>query len=227
MKKLFLTACIAVATAFSANAQKVTVRAEVGGNITNVDSKIKDHKLSSDVLVGVRAGAGVEFNFAEMIYAATGLNYHMGGSERSIDLGKGFLNKDKSATLKNRTHTLSIPINLGVRVPLGDFAVSAEVGPYVAYTLSTKGSVEGLGEDIFNKLTDGKDIDLKDLRNQFEAGVGASVAGEYKSFYLRLGTTWGLTNMAKVPEDAVQKALNINVDDLKNHEFYLTFGIRF
>ncbi len=235
MKKLFLTACIAVATAFNVNAQGISVRAEVGGNFTNIDSKIKEKKFDSDMLMGLRAGVGVEFKFAPMIYAATGLNYRMGGNEHSFDVLTGALKKNQEkTTFQVRNHTLSLPINLGLRVSFGDFGVSAEAGPYIAYTLSSKGSIEGAGKEALNSLKTllGADVDtsidlLKDRRKQFEAGIGGSIAGEYKNFYLRLGTTWGLTNMAKDPENAIQKMMTLDADDVKNHEFYLTFGVRF
>ncbi len=234
MKKLFLTACVALVSAFSLNAQGLTVRAEVGGNFTNIDSKIKSQELKTDMLMGLRAGLGVEFKFAPIVYAATGLNYRMGGNKDSFEIAKGLLGKEDQTTMKVRSHTLSLPINLGLRIPLGVVSVSLEGGPYLAYTLSSKGSVEGASKEVLEGLNEffGADKDtsfdlLKKHQKQFEVGIGGSIAAEYQNYYLRLGTTWGLTNMAKEPENAIQKALNISPDDIKNHEFYLTFGLRF
>ncbi len=234
MKKLFLAVCATVIGAFSLNAQKIAFRAEVGGNVTNVSSKLDSKKFDTDMLMGLRAGAAVEFKFAPMVYAATGLNYRMGGSKATEDLSKELLKSKVTTTV--RDHSLSLPVNLGLRVGLGSLSVSAEAGPYFAYTLSSKSISEITGElkGVTEKMKQTETIDLlkdNELRNRFEVGVGVSVAAEYKSFYLRLGTTWGLTNMMKENKNDVSKVANELLegmpDTLKNHEFYLALGIRF
>ncbi len=231
MKKFFLAACVAVVSAFSMNAQGIHFRAEVGGNFTNIDSKIKDKKFDTNMLAGLRAGLGVELKFAPMVYAATGLNYRMGGSKNSLEiLGKVI----KEDVFEVRNHSISLPINLGLRAKFGAFGVSAEAGPYLAYTLSSTqtNNITKELQDSYAFLKDLEDkTDLLEYRNRFEAGVGASIAAEYSNFYLRLGTTWGLTNMMKDNKDDISKALNglfkTMPDNLKNHEFYLNLGIRF
>ncbi len=223
MKKLFLTACMAVLGAFSLNAQGLAFRAEVGGNFTNLS--IKNIEKKYDMRAGLRAGLGVEYAFSPMMYASTGLNYRMSGAKNEIvkSESRGSLTSIMTNTSKVRFHNLSLPINLGLRVSLSNvLAVSVEAGPYLSYALSGKGfremKVELQGavntvtkEDFTDDLFKG-DAPLK----RFEAGVGASVAAEYSNYYLRLGTTWGLTNISKKDSDAT-----------KNNEFYLSVGLRF
>ncbi len=220
MKKLFLAACVAVVSAFSLNAQGLAIRAEVGGNFTNIDQKVADKKLDLDMLAGLRAGVGVEYQFAPMIYAATGLNYHMGGSKLTKKVAEKFIIGADSGKIRN--HTLSLPVNLGLRAKFGAFGVSADAGPYLSYMLSSKtiGEIpneikDGMGK-MGLKLEDPTIDNLNDFYKSFEVGVGVSVAAEYLNYYLRLGTNWGLSDISKIDHTTI-----------KNNEFYLALGIRF
>ncbi len=119
-----------------------------------------------------------------------------------------------------------MPVNLGLRVKFGSFGVSAEAGPYLSYMLSSETILGALEE---TKLA--LKVPFDNLKNghmkRLSAGIGASVAAEYKMFYLRLGTTWGLTSLV---DKGVEIGKSIPVyfeDDLKNNEFYLNLGIRF
>ncbi len=222
MKKFLLAVCIAAVSAVGLNAQGIHLRAEVGGNFTNVDQKIKDKSIDPSSLTGFRAGVGVELGFMPFVYTATGLNYKMGGSERSFNNIEAFLKQ--SGEVETRNHSLSVPLNLGLRVPVvpGLFSVSVEGGVYVAYMLSAESSsVSNISKEVSGVWKEFKESSTTDLLKgdnlkRFEAGLGASVAAHYKSLYLRLGTTYGLTEMSKISEESV-----------KNHEFYICLGLRF
>ncbi len=231
MKKLFLVVCATLVGAFSLNAQKLGFRAEVGGNLTNMTQEFKEKDLDLSMLAGVRAGIGLEFQFSPMVYAATGLNYHMGGTKLTTDALQDLFKTEGAESAKIRTHVLSLPVNLGFRFAVvpEKFSVSAEIGPYVSYGISSKtiyelpeGFKEGLDNfgEIFDSSFSVEDPSIDNYKaeffKRFEAGVGASVAAEYLNYYLRLGTTWGLTSVSDFE--------NL---DTKNNEFYLTVGLRF
>ncbi len=50
MKKLFLAVCVAVVSAFSANAQDLHFRAEVGGNFSNLSQKVADKSFDTNMV---------------------------------------------------------------------------------------------------------------------------------------------------------------------------------
>ncbi len=61
MKKLFLTACVAVLGAFSLNAQGLAFRAEVGGNVAT--KTISGTEITPELknVIGLRLGAAALF----------------------------------------------------------------------------------------------------------------------------------------------------------------------
>ncbi len=189
MKKLFLTACVAVLGAFSLNAQGLAYRAEIGGNVATKTISGDKGSLEFKNVMGLRLGAAAEYSLSENMYLSGGLNYVMGGAKGDNTL---------------RDHNLTIPVNFGGRFAVSNtFAVSVEAGPYASFLLAAKAG----------------DLDIKDQRKTFEAGLGISVAGEFQNrYYVRLGSDFGLTNIAKN-----------TVGDLKykSNQFYLSVGLRF
>ncbi len=180
MKKLFLTACVAVLGAFSLNAQGLAFRAEVGGNVATKTISGDNGSLEFKNVMGLRLGGAAEYSLSENMYLSGGLNYVMGGA--------------KSGENTLRDHNLTIPVNFGGRFAVSNaFAVSVEAGPYASFRLSAKN----------------EDLDVKDAFKTFEAGLGISVAGEFQNrYYLRLGTDYGLTNITKDKQlaDATMKS---------------------
>ncbi len=202
MKKLILTACVALAGMFSLNAQKLSYRAEVGANVTAkylTGGTVPGKHLPN---FGVRAGLGAEYMFSSNMYLASGLNYRMGGLESTFDTPQG---KIKSAL---REHNLSLPINVGGRFAVNNaFAVVLEGGPFLSYTFSSKRKTGSRG--AMNEVN----------RKPFELGVGLSVVTEFqKCYFLRLGADFGLTDVQKERKGSLRKMTD---------EIYLTFGVRF
>ena len=196
MKKIMIAAIALLAGTFVAQAQKVHPRIEVAGNFSSNIAKdekgysIKDYKA----LPGFRVAGAVEVDVLGPLYIAPGVAFQQNRSKAS----------DNTTTL----NYINVPINLGLRVGLGDnMTVSLEGGPSFSYGISSKTTAEE-ALDYF------KNGGLK----RYDTGVNASAAVHFNKLYVRLGSDIGLTNIYKNKESK---------ESLKNASFYLGVGLRF
>lgn len=215
MKKLLLLGA-AVAGLATAQAQ-ITVhpRAEVGENISTLSVKVDNKSLDgAKSLVGLRIGGAAEIalpvNVGSMttLYVAPGLLYRQLGA----------IDKNKEASLENkvRINTLTVPVNLGLRVALNDlFAVSLEAGPNFSYVLSAKSIAKSNSTTIERNLLKGEDGSKAPMKT-FEVGVGVSAALEYNKYFVRVGADLGLNNLS-----------NIEKNSVKTSDFHIGVGYRF
>lgn len=194
MKKMMIAAIALLAGTFVAQAQKVHPRIEVAGNFsTNIakDEKgysIKDYKA----LPGFRVAGAVEVDVLGPLYIAPGVAFQQNRSKTG----------DNTTTL----NYINVPINLGLRIGLGDMTVSLEGGPSFSYGISSKTTATEAVDDFKKKY------------NRFDTGVNASAAVHFNKLYVRLGSDIGLTNIYKNKESK---------ESLKNASFYLGVGLRF
>ena len=193
MKKFVyvLIALLCVGAVTQVQAQDIHPRVEVAGNFsTHIVNNAKGLSIKDyKMRSGFRVAGAVEFSLLGPLYFAPGLAFQQNGSKVG----------DRVATLNYLS---------GLRAGLGNVvAISVEAGPSFSYGISSESS--------FNDV-------LKNLENEgfrrFETGVNASVALSLSSFYVRLGSDIGLTNIYK------KKA---NAESLKNASFYLGVGLRF
>ena len=215
MKKLLLLGA-AVAGLATAQAQ-ITVhpRAEVGENISTLSLKVDNKSLDgAKSLVGLRIGGAAEIalpvNVGSMttLYVAPGLLYRQLGA----------IDKNKEASLENkvRINTLTVPVNLGLRVALNDlFAVSLEAGPNFSYALSAKSIAKSNTTTVEQNLLKGEDGHKAPMKT-FEVGVGVSAALEYNKYFVRVGADLGLNNLS-----------NIEKNSVKTSDFHIGVGYRF
>lgn len=215
MKKLLLLGA-AVAGLATAQAQ-ITVhpRAEVGVNVSNLSVKVDNKSLDgAKSLVGLRIGGAAEIalpvNVGSMttLYVAPGLLYRQLGA----------VDKNKEASLENkvRINTLTVPVNLGLRVGLNDhFAVSLEAGPNFSYVLSAKSIAKSNSTTVEQNLLKGEDGHKAPMKT-FEVGVGVSAALEYNKYFVRVGADLGLNNLS-----------NIEKNSVKTSDFHIGVGYRF
>lgn len=215
MKKVLLLGA-AVAGLATAQAQ-ITVhpRAEVGENISTLSVKVDNKSLDgAKSLVGLRIGGAAEIalpvNVGSMttLYVAPGLLYRQLGA----------IDKNKEASLENkvRINTLTVPVNLGLRVALNDlFAVSLEAGPNFSYALSAKSIAKSNSTTIERNLLKEEDGSKAPMKT-FEVGVGVSAALEYNKYFVRVGADLGLNNLS-----------NIEKNSLKTSDFHIGVGYRF
>ena len=215
MKKVLLLGA-AVAGLATAQAQ-ITVhpRAEVGENISTLSVKVDNKSLDgAKSLVGLRIGGAAEIalpvNVGSMttLYVAPGLLYRQ--------LGAVDKNKESSVENKVRINTLTVPVNLGLRVALNDlFAVSLEAGPNFSYALSAKSIAKSNSTTIERNLLKEEDGSKAPMKT-FEVGVGVSAALEYNKYFVRVGADLGLNNLS-----------NIEKNSVKTSDFHIGVGYRF
>ncbi len=201
MKKLILFG-IALAGFTSVQAQNRTIRAEVGLNVsTTMVLTNQGVSFVPDPLLAPRIGATIEYDLSHKYklggllntYFAPGIYYKTSGSDikstpqkRRVDILGGLLSSSESLKIDY----LSVPLNVGTRIPLSKSAsLSLEVGPTIAYALSAKQKIGDYTLDLFSE-------DLK--TNRFELGWGSSLAIEFDKFYIRSTVENALTNFSSV-----------------------------
>lgn len=216
MKKLLLLGA-AVAGLATAQAQ-ITVhpRGEIGVNVSNLSVKVnnksfdQESKSLADFRVGVAAEIALPVNVGSMttLYVAPGLLIRQ--------LGAVDKNKESSVENKVRINTLTVPVNLGLRVALNDlFAVSLEAGPNFSYALSAKSIAKSNSTTIERNLLKEEDGSKAPMKT-FEVGVGVSAALEYNKYFVRVGADLGLNNLS-----------NIEKNSVKTSDFHFGVGYRF
>lgn len=215
MKKLLLLGA-AVAGLATAQAQ-ITVhpRAEVGENISTLSVKVDNKSLDgAKFLVAFRFGGAAEIALPVNVGSMTTLYLAPGFLYRQL----GATDKNKEASLENkvRINTLTVPVNLGLRVALNDlFAVSLEAGPNFSYALSAKSIAKSNTTTVEQNLLKGEDGHKAPMKT-FEVGVGVSAALEYNKYFVRVGADLGLNNLS-----------NIEKNSVKTSDFHIGVGYRF
>ena len=215
MKKVLLLGA-AVAGLATAQAQ-ITVhpRAEVGENISTLSVKVDNKSLDgAKSLVGLRIGGAAEIALPVNVGSMTTLYVAPGLLIRQL----GAVDKNKEASLENkvRINTLTVPVNLGLRVALNDlFAVSLEAGPNFSYVLSAKSIAKSNSTTIERNLLKEEDGSKAPMKT-FEVGVGVSAALEYNKYFVRVGADLGLNNLS-----------NIEKNSVKTSDFHIGVGYRF
>jgi hypothetical protein len=175
MKKVILTAMLALAMVAGANAQ-FKLGPTVGLNMANLSGDVDGNSMK----MGFKIGAAAEYSFndnwsiaPELAYSAKGTKYDFFGESFNFNLDY-----------------LELPINAMFRTPLADdFNFVAFAGPYLAYALSAK--------------MDGEKIDLgsgEEELSPFDFGLNFGIGAEYKSFFLKAQYQLGLTNLSNVSE---------------------------
>nr|WP_311451558.1 outer membrane beta-barrel protein [uncultured Porphyromonas sp.] len=211
MKKLFFAAVALVATSFAAQAQ-INPRIEVAANIARTIAKDASGADVNGlkVLPGFRAGLAAEIGIASGVYIAPGISFRQEGNKQEVTTGQ------KTETVSNTLNYISVPVNLGVRVPLTEsLAISVEGGPAFSYGVSS--SVRTLA-GIKGGIKSAYDAFKEKQYNRFDMSINASAALEFSKIYVRLGTDLGMVNSFKEATDKLSS---------KNTSFFLGLGYRF
>ena len=211
MKKLFFAAVALVATSFAAQAQ-INPRIEVAANIARTIAKDASGADAPGlkVLPGFRAGLAAEIGIASGVYIAPGISFRQEGNKQEVPTGQ------KTETVSNTLNYISVPVNLGVRVPLTEsLAISVEGGPAFSYGVSS--SVRTLA-GIQGGIKAAYDAFKEKQYNRFDMSINASAALEFSKIYVRLGTDLGMVNNFKEATDKLSS---------KNTSFFAGVGLRF
>lgn len=200
-----------VAGLATASAQSLTPRLEVGANFSNLSAEHSNADMK--IKAGLRLGGAVEIALSDLgigsqMYLAPGLTYKMAGTifkGSSLFEDIELVGQDLTFT----THELMLPVNLGFRFRLDPrMAVSVEVGPYLAYSLSGKLKVGSLSDTAYGE---------HGFFKRFNAGANIAAAFEYDRYFFRLGAEYGLTSISKANE----------YNKIRNVAFFTMVGIRF
>lgn len=216
MRKSFL---ILVATSFlAANSLSAqTIRIEGGAAASKISISKGADTHESEVKVGYRYGAAIEFKLFPMVYIAAGANMSKGGGR--LGVFDKYLNEFTGGAIQNdedlnqylggfklfssptiTTTSVSVPILLGVRLkPAGILGVSLEAGPYFSYDLQTTLDWGSYSADLTNMTKNSLGL-IKYNRSGY--GIAASATVELTRFYLRAGLEYGLSNRLSFERNA-------------------------
>lgn len=232
MKKKLLALLLVAGGLFTANAQNIRPRIEVGGVMSMVEFKASSVDLNSKVKMGYRVSGAAEIGLGGGLYIAPGLtfksqggNYDLNSFRKIFGLAPSSGDNAKANRAHLNYHYLSVPLNLGFRAELTPtLGFSAEVGPYFAYALSGKGAYGDSDMDLFSM----PEFVKKSLEfKRFDAGINASVAVDFSRAVFRIGTEYGLTNNVKV-QSLLGDLLGVGSSStLKNFNAYASIGFRF
>ena len=231
MKKVILSLVTLLAATTLATAQmRPSIKVEAGANFANQTTKVENNSTDGKMMIGYRAGVGVEFGFAEGFYVNPGVYFlSRGAKSEAIEM----LGAKVDAT--RWLHNVEIPVHVGYRAAFTpDMSVSIQAGPWFSYGFLGKNLYKaagtGLAADAAKKVVDElnkndnnpyKDttvagVTVKAPLKPFDLGVGMQAGLEYRQFGVNLGFEYGLLNTSNTEKVKVN-----------NMNFYVGLGYRF
>ena len=234
MKKVILSLVTLLAATTLATAQmRPSIKVEAGANFANQTTKVENNSTDGKMMIGYRAGVGVEFGISEGFYINPGLYFLSRGAKGEVETPKvtDYTMKVVSSTW---LHNVEVPVHVGYRAAIApSMAVSIQAGPWFSYgflgKVSQKTTVTGEGkladaarefaktaDDAVNKGDNNPYKTNPKLLKPFDLGVGMQAGFEYRQFGVNLGFEYGLLNTSAFDE------VKIN-----NMNFYVGLGYRF
>ena len=234
MKKVILSLVTLLAATTLATAQmRPSIKVEAGANFSNVTTKADGKTQDGDMLIGYRAGVGVEFGITDGFYVNPGVYFLSRGAQGKVETPKV---ADYSMKVVSSTwlHNVEIPVHVGYRAAVTpDMSVSIQAGPWFSYgflgKVSQKTTITGEGkladaarelaktaDDAVNKGDNNPYKTNPKILKPFDLGVGMQAAFEYRQFGVNLGFEYGLLNTSAFNEVKVN-----------NMNFYVGLGYRF
>ena len=232
MKKVILAIVTMLAATTLATAQmRPAIKVEAGANFANQTTKVGDKSTDGKMMIGYRAGVGVEFGITDGFYVNPGVYFLSRGSKSTIETPEivGY-----SAKVAHTTwlHNVEIPVHVGYRAALTpDMAVSIQAGPWFSYgflgkttqktTITGEGTIADKARELAAKTDEtvnkGENSPYKNKAlKPFDLGVGMQAGFEYQQFGINLGFEYGLLNTSAVEKTKVN-----------NMNFYVGLGYRF
>ena len=179
MKKILVMAVImlsSVAMFAQTEAGKLTVQPKVGMNIANLTDLD-----GSKSLIGLAAGAELEYGLTDMLSLSAGAMFSMQGAKFDED----------GAEAKAKLNYLTVPVLANVYVLPG---LAVKLGLQPAFKLSAKAKAEGGGIEVE------KDIDgVKSM----ELSVPVGLSYEISNVVLDARYNWGITKADDVCKNSV------------------------
>ena len=212
MKKLLLTAAIAVFTLSSVNAQDITFGAKAGINIANLD--VTDANIDSRT--SLHLGVTAEFEISDTFSIQPELLYSAQGATESDTYEDSFIRSVSESEWK--LNYIQIPIMAKFYVSEG---LSLEAGPQIGFLASAEVDSDRTETDLFDgtSVSTSSTVDAKELVKSVDFGLNFGLGYKLDSglnFALRYNL--GLSNIYDVSESTVK---------IKNRVFQLSVGYTF
>lgn len=231
MKKVILAIVTMLAATTLATAQmRPAIKVEAGANFANQTMKAGDQSQDGKMMIGYRAGVGVEFGITDGFYVNPGV-YFLSRGQKSA--ATELLGAKVDAT--RWLHNVEIPVHVGYRAAVAPgMAVSIQAGPWFSYGFLGKdvykatgeGTVADLSKKVVDELNKRDNNPYKESKvagvtvpaslKPFDLGVGMQAGFEYQQFGLNLGFEYGLLNTSAIEKTKVN-----------NMNFYVGLGYRF
>jgi hypothetical protein len=178
-----------------AHAQGTSAGVKIGFNLAKFSIADPGATVSVDNRTGLVAGVFVTVRPGSLVAFQPEVLFSMQGAK--------FTDSGESGSL----HIDYVQVPLLARIKPAKSPVGIVVGPALAFR--ARANLATIGED--------EGLDFKDQVKNADVGLVAGVAIEFVHIVLDGRYTWGLTNIAKDPED----------DKVKNRVFSATIGVRF
>lgn len=231
MKKVILAIVTMLAATTLATAQmRPAIKVEAGANFANQTMKAGDQSQDGKMMIGYRAGVGVEFGITDGFYVNPGV-YFLSRGQKSAATEVLGAKVDATRWL----HNVEIPVHVGYRAAIAPgMAVSIQAGPWFSYGFLGKdvykatgeGTVAELSKKVVDELNKRDNNPYKESKvagvtvpaslKPFDLGVGMQAGFEYQQFGLNLGFEYGLLNTSAIEKTKVN-----------NMNFYVGLGYRF
>ncbi len=171
----------------------------------------------TDMKIGYQVGLGLDFPIDKIWSLQPSLLFTTKGAKNDITVAGVNV-----GSWKMNPMYIEMPVMLAARINVaGDVNVVFSAGPYIAYGVGGKYTLELVGESgdskIFGNDKTG-DLDAK----RFDAGLGVGVALELSHFVIGLNGELGLTKMADSDVSKIYLG-----DSPKNINFAATVGFKF
>ena len=212
MKKLLLTAAIAVFTLSSVNAQDITFGAKAGINIANLD--VTDANIDSRT--SLHLGVTAEFEISDTFSIQPELLYSAQGATESDTYEDSFIRSVSESEWK--LNYIQIPIMAKFYVSEG---LSLEAGPQIGFLASAEVDSDSTETSLFDgsSVSTSSTVDAKEIVKSVDFGLNFGLGYKLDSglnFALRYNL--GLSNIYDVSESTVK---------IKNRVFQLSVGYTF
>jgi len=225
--KLITLVLIAIFSAPLAIAQSTETKkmsfAILGGiNFQNLTGKDNNgDKLKNSMLIGFHGGVNVQLPIAPEICFQPGLLFSTKGAKNSYG----------SLTGTYKLSYIELPLNVVYKGALGNGFIMVGFGPYLAYAIGGKSTLNNETTTIENNIVFKKTVESGDpyltaYMKRFDAGgnifAGFETAG---GLFVQLNTQFGMININPKDNRMIQEFSDKL--SVKNTGFGLSFGYRF
>ena len=191
MKKSIAFFCFVLAFTFTANAQRIGVKA--GLNIADQQFANGNYKINSESILGFHAGIIGEVPLSKSFFLNSGIFYTEKGCSEKFVAPTSIPDVVNDVERTKRYGYLEIPLNLALKIDAGSVKPYVQAGTYVSYVIYDKISSE---TNIIDEI---KDFDFDTKKMDFGINVGAGI--EISSLQLGVNYEWGVVNLADINKE--------------------------